>query len=107
MVENYVDVRHIQKHETEANWLTLAPNFIPKRGEIIVYDVDENYNYERMKIGDGLTSLKDLPFANGSEIDVATDEDVLALLATQDIVTPVVDATGAIYTDKNQNILTI
>lgn len=101
MVENYVDVRHIQKHETEANWLALAPNFIPKRGEIIVYDVDENYNYERMKIGDGLTLLKDLPFSN----NVAADEDVLALLATQDIVTPVADATGAIYTDENQNIL--
>ena len=103
MAENYVDVRHIQKHETEANWLALAPNFIPKRGEIIVYDVDENYNYERMKIGDGLTLLKDLPVSN--EIDVTTDEDVLALLATQDIVTPVVDATGVTYTDENQNIL--
>lgn len=105
MTEKYVDVRHVQKHETEQNWLTLAPNFIPKRGEFIIYDVDENYNYERMKIGDGFTPLKDLPFAG--EAKVAEDIEVLVLLATQNIVMPVVDTNGIIYTDENQKILVL
>lgn len=50
-----------QKHDLEINWIK-AVNFIPMRGEIIVYDADENYNYERFKIGDGLTTVGNLPF---------------------------------------------
>ena len=53
--------RIIHKHEPEANW-KLATGFTPKKGEIIVYDIDENYNYERFKIGDGVTNVNDLPF---------------------------------------------
>ena len=53
-----------QKHDIEANW-KLAVNFIPKQGEIIIYDIDDNYDYERFKIGDGITKINDLPFALG------------------------------------------
>ena len=53
-----------QKHDIEANW-KLAVNFIPKQGEIIIYDIDDNYDYERFKIGDGVTKINDLPFALG------------------------------------------
>jgi hypothetical protein len=47
-------------HNTEADWLKL--DFIPKAGELIIYDEDEKYNYPRVKIGDGSHSLKNLPF---------------------------------------------
>ena len=50
-----------QKHDIELNWKK-AINFIPKQGEIIVYDKDENFSYERFKIGDGETKVNDLPF---------------------------------------------
>lgn len=53
--------RIIQKHDTEANWQK-ATNFVPKKGEIIVYDIDSNHNYERIKIGDGEHIPNDLPF---------------------------------------------
>lgn len=53
--------RIAQKHDTELNW-NKATNFIPKQGEIIVYDIDSTYTYERVKIGDGKTVAKDLPF---------------------------------------------
>ena len=53
--------RIIHKHDIEANW-NKATGFIPKQGEIIVYDIDENYNYERFKIGDGKTTVINLPF---------------------------------------------
>lgn len=48
--------------------------------------------------------IKNKPSSIG---EVVTDDEVLEVLATQNIITPVVDATGAIYTDEKQNILTI
>lgn len=61
--EKKLNARVILKHETEANW-KLAVNFIPKKGEAIVYDIDDTYNYERLKIGDGVTNVNSLPFIN-------------------------------------------
>lgn len=57
------NIRIVHKHDIEENWLK-ATNFIPKQGELIIYDVDDKYNYERMKIGDGITLVNDLPFNN-------------------------------------------
>ena len=62
MSEQIFNTRIVHKHDIEANW-NKAMNFIPKQGELIVYDIDENYNYERFKIGDGFSNVKDLPFA--------------------------------------------
>lgn len=53
--------RIINKHDTEANW-NKATSFIPKQGEIIIYDIDTTHTYERMKIGDGKTAVTALPF---------------------------------------------
>lgn len=53
--------RIISKHDTESNWNNTI-NFIPNQGEIIIYDIDDNYNYERVKVGDGNTDIKSLPF---------------------------------------------
>lgn len=45
-----------QKADTKANW-DKATNFVPMEGEIIIYsDLNE------MKVGDGSTHVKDLPF---------------------------------------------
>ena len=59
--EKQIKARLQQKHDIEANW-NLAPNFVPKQGELIVYDPDENYNYSRVKIGDGISTANELPF---------------------------------------------
>ena len=53
--------RIVLKHDTEANWNN-ASSFIPKQGEVIVYDIDDVYYYERVKIGDGVTTVTNLPF---------------------------------------------
>lgn len=53
--------RVILKHDTKINW-DKATNFIPLKGEIIVYDRDDTYDYERFKIGDGETLVGTLPF---------------------------------------------
>ena len=60
-IEKNMNARIQHKHDIEANW-NKALNFIPKIGEIIVYDIDENYNYSRFKIGDGIRAINDLEF---------------------------------------------
>lgn len=54
-------VRLVCKHDTETNWAK-ASNFKPEKGELIIYDIDNNHSYERMKIGDGNTLVSNLPF---------------------------------------------
>lgn len=61
MAQQTKRVRLVSKHDVEANWLK-AINFIPLIGEIIVYDVDAEHAYERIKIGDGVTNINNLPF---------------------------------------------
>ena len=61
--------RLILKHDIESNW-NRAETFIPKQGEIIIYDIDSNHAYERFKLGDGKTYAKDLPFYLEHEIDI-------------------------------------
>lgn len=48
------------KYETEANWN--LSNYIPDVGEIVFYDKDDMYDYVRQKNGDGIHTVKDLPF---------------------------------------------
>lgn len=62
MSEKTIPSRIIHKHDTEENWLK-AVNFTPKQGEIIIYDIDDNHEYERFKIGDGVTNVNILPFS--------------------------------------------
>ena len=55
------------KHDIEENW-SKATNFIPKVGEIIIYDIDENNSIARFKIGDGITNINSLPFVSHHEV---------------------------------------
>ena len=68
MAEKQFNGRIIQKHDSEANW-EKATNFIPKAGEIIIYDTDETHHYCRIKIGDGSTLINNLPFSTEEEIE--------------------------------------
>ena len=63
MTEKIINTRIINKHAVESDWLK-AVNFIPKQGELIVYDKDSTYDYERFKIGDGTTPVNDLDFVS-------------------------------------------
>ena len=68
MAEKQFNGRIIQKHDSETNW-NKATNFIPKAGEIIIYDADETHHYCRIKIGDGSTLINNLPFSTEEEIE--------------------------------------
>lgn len=84
MADKVLNTRVQQKHDIEANWLK-ATNFIPKIGEVIVYDPDENHAAARVKIGDGVKTVIELAFIDEAaktalfkEIDMV-DEKVEAL----------------------------
>lgn len=76
MPEKNIQSRIQHKHDIEANWLK-ATNFIPKAGELIIYDVDSNNAAPRFKIGDGTTVVSSLPFSNDviqADIDNKVEE---------------------------------
>lgn len=60
----------IHKYETEANWN--LSNYIPDVGETVFYDIDEAHDYVRQKNGDGIHSVKDLPFVSVQNIQDST-----------------------------------
>lgn len=76
--EKKITSRIQQKHDVAANWAK-ATNFIPKKGEIIIYDAEYNTNGEetqavRFKIGDGSKTVNNLPFV---VIDYSSDIETL------------------------------
>lgn len=76
MSNKILKTRIIQKHDTEANW-KLVTNFTPLNGEIIIYDEDENYNYKRIKIGNGTDNVNNLDFVvNKDEILLKTEQEL-------------------------------
>lgn len=54
--------RIVQKHDSSANWAK-ATNFIPLKGEIIIYD-----DLNKIKIGNGTTKVNDLDFSSSNEL---------------------------------------
>lgn len=69
------------KRDTLENW-NKAINFIPKKDEIILYDCE---NGPKMKVGDGITKVIDLPFtdnvgiANISGGESVVEDDILII----------------------------
>ena len=56
-----MNARISQLHATEAEWSKFN-QWIPKAGELVVYDPDEVCSYTRLKIGDGVHTLNRLSF---------------------------------------------
>ena len=52
-VEKNTNARIQHKHDIEENWRK-ATNFIPKAGELIIYDIDENGQFEDDVEGDSV-----------------------------------------------------
>ena len=65
--------RLVLKHDIESNW-NRASSFVPKQGEVIIYDIDSNYSYERFKIGDGTHTVMELPFYLEHEVADAVEK---------------------------------
>ena len=82
MAENIQKARMQQKRDLTTNW-AMVPNFIPKPGELVIYGDREKDKYldpttpARIKIGDGVTPVSDLPGISG-ELYVQREEPVNA-----------------------------
>lgn len=62
MAEKTIKSRVLLKNDTKANW-SQAEGFSPLAGEIVIYnDGNDNTNEKLIKIGDGETNVKALPF---------------------------------------------
>lgn len=63
----------VLKKDTSINW-SKAINFIPKKDEIIIYT---DIFPKGIKIGDGITKIKDLPFIDNYSYSV--EDDILVI----------------------------
>lgn len=66
MEQKRYNSRFVFKGDTEENW-NKAIGFIPLARECIVYEVDETHSLPRLKIGDGVTAVQELPFVANEE----------------------------------------
>lgn len=100
MSEKTIKSRIIHKHAVEADWLK-ATNFIPKQGEIIIYDKDSAHSYERVKVGDGTTLVTALPFIDDNKVDKITGKG----LSTNDYTTTEKDKLAGIADGANKTVV--
>ena len=68
MANNTIKTRIQLKNDTEANW-NKAINFIPLKGEVIIYSADDTHPFSRLKVGDGNTTVINLPFINTGNLN--------------------------------------
>lgn len=88
MAQGTVKSRIQLKNDIEANW-NKAVNFIPLKGEIIIYSIDESHPFSRLKVGDGITTVINLPFINslsGDDIAISKLNHKLTFGANQEYV---------------------
>lgn len=99
MTEKRLNTRIVHKHEVEANWK--LSSLIPMKGELIVYDVDENYSYNRIKIGDGVQNVNELPFADANKVDKVAGKE----LSTNDYTTTEKNKLAGIAEGANKTVV--
>ena len=56
----------VHKHDTEENWLK-ATSFTPEKGQLIIYDADDDHSAARLKVGNSDTNVNDLPVLSNIE----------------------------------------
>lgn len=75
--ENLIKSRIQLKNDTEENW-SKAVNFCPKPGELIIYSADDDHPYPRLKVGDGITMVPNLPFIDASTLSGIAINNIVA-----------------------------
>ena len=89
--------RIVQKHDTKANW-DKAINFVPLKGEIIVYD-----DLNKIKIGDGNTTVVNLSYSTTINYNDLINQPTIptAISQLEDDTTFIVNMTGEGTTESH------
>ena len=71
---NTIKTRIQLKSDTEANWNKAGAKagsngFVPLSGELIVYTPDATHPFSRLKVGDGVTNVTQLPFIDAGTLN--------------------------------------
>lgn len=82
MANKEIKTRIQNKNDTSENWAK-AVNFIPLKGEIIVYT-----DLRKIKIGDGVTKVGALEFANSKDAETLTGASLSTILNHSDVEIP-------------------
>lgn len=91
------------KSDTEANWNDHP--IVPLSGELIIYAADNNHNYSRLKVGDGVTQVTRLPFIDAGTIDGnGLPEGAVFTYATSDLF-PHPGVQNSLYIDLSTNVI--
>ena len=123
-IEKPMNSRVLLKNDIEANWMK-AVNFIPKLGEAIIYNAELDgqepvfdgqavrppIKYQRIKIGDGVTNVNDLPFITDKlhELvgDIPVSEQIAAAIQDEIYVQeeePLEAPDGSLWVDLDEEI---
>ena len=74
--------KEIPKIETAEDWAK-AKNFVPKKGQIIIYEGkktgDDYLELPKMKIGDGIHTVSELPFKEEQKVSYLKEEQILVI----------------------------
>ena len=103
MANNVITVnnaRIILKNGTEANWNKVT-DFIPKKGEMIIYNPDDKHSTPRFKVGNGQQLPKDLPFVKTS----VSQEDLENITAAKLKHSLTFGANGAYRFDGSEDVI--
>lgn len=98
--EKTLKTRVVLKHDTEENWITAgkATNpFIPKKGEVIIYDPDGTHTYSRQKVGDGIKNINELPFLGATVGTADSSESLSKIQYTAESAIPTTPEQGVEY----------
>ena len=98
--EKTLKTRVVLKHDTEANWKTAgnaANPFIPKKGEVIIYDPDGTHTYSRQKVGDGIKNINTLPFLGATVGTADSSESLSKIQYTAESAIPTTPEQGVEY----------
>ena len=82
MANKEIKTRIQNKNDTSENWAK-AINFIPLKGEIIIYN-----DLRLIKIGDGVTKIGALEFANSKDAETLTGASLSTILNHSDVEIP-------------------
>lgn len=105
-LENIIyNLKSVPFHATAAEW-ELAPlnAYVPKQGEMVVYDKDDENAVERLKIGDGVSTVSNLPFAV-PEYEVITPEMIVEMIGQTDAAQPIADADNNVLMADDEKVL--